>query len=142
MRSFSKSLAAASLAAALTGTTALADSSESFELKVGFADILRVEGGISTVVLGNPDIADATPMDSGAILLNGRAAGTTNVMVLDESGNVIADLMLHVSSRQPGTVTVRRGMDAQVYTCTTGLCSDVLSRDGNAAPSPAMASVG
>lgn len=143
MQLFSKTLVAAVLATTLTGTAALAWPAESLELTVGFADILRVEGSISTVVLGNPNIADATPMDGGTVLLNGRAAGTTNMMVLSENGDVIADLMLHVSSRQPGTVTVHRALDVQVYSCATGLCDGSQSQNGSetaAAAAPAVAS--
>lgn len=143
MQLFSKTLATATLAATLLATAVQAYPTDPFRLTVGFADIFRVEGAISTVVLGNPNIADATPMDAGTVLLNGRAAGTTNMMVLDESGDIIADLMLHVSSRQPGTVTVRRGLDAQVYSCATGLCDGSQSQNGNeTAPtaSPVVAS--
>ncbi|MGR3593968.1 MAG: pilus assembly protein N-terminal domain-containing protein [Limimaricola soesokkakensis] len=92
------------------------------ELVAGFADILRIDGDISTILLGDPDIADASPVDSGTILLNGQAAGTTNMIVLDESGDILANLMLHVISRQPGTVTVRRALKPQIYSCGSGLC--------------------
>ena len=115
-------------------------------LTVGFADLLRIEGGVSTIVLGNPDIADASPLDAGTVLLTGRAAGATNMIVLDESGAVLADLMLYVSARQPGTVTVHRALSSQVYSCATGICEG-LSAEGaggtatsNAAPALASSS--
>lgn len=105
------------------------------ELTVGFAEILRVEGTVSTIVLGEPAIADASPLDAGTILLTGRTAGTTNLIALDEAGQIIADLMLHVGSRQPGSVTVRRALDVQVYSCVTGLCDGSFPSDAaEAAP--------
>ena len=92
------------------------------KLTVGFAEILRVDGTIGTIVLGEPAVADASPLDAGTILLTGRRAGTTNLIALDEGGGVLADLTLHVGARQPGTVTVRRALDVQVYECAAGLC--------------------
>lgn len=114
-----------------------------FELTVGFADILRIEGNVSTIVLGEPSIADASPLDAGTILLTGRTPGTTNLIALDESGNVLADLLLHVGSRQPGSVTVRRALDVQVYTCASGLCdgsSPPVTAEVAPAAEPALAS--
>ncbi len=105
------------------------------ELVVGFADILRINGDISTIVLGNPSIADASPVDSETILLNGQTSGMTNMIVLDENGEILADLMLYVSGRPPGTVTVRRALEPQIYSCASGLCDGGAPRGAeNAGP--------
>lgn len=110
------------------------------DLVVGFADIRRIDGDISTILLGNPGIVDASPVDSRMILLNGQAAGMTNMIVLDDSGDILADLMLYVSGRQPGTVTVRRALELQTYSCASGLCEGGTPRGAGLADTPALTS--
>ena len=106
-------------------------------LTVGFGNVLRVEGEVGTIAVGSPNVADASPLDAKTILLTGLAAGVTNMIVLSEGGEVLADYMLHVSSRQPGTVTVRRGLVSQTYSCAAGLCEGIGGGDGPASIPPA-----
>ena len=91
-------------------------------LIVDFAGILHIEGGMSVIAVGNPDVVAASLADPRTVILTGLLSGTTNLIALDDTGRVLADVMVRVSSRKPGMVTVRRGTQLRTYTCSSGLC--------------------
>jgi len=103
-------------------------------LTVDFAGILRIEGGMNTIAVGNPDIVDAKLANHRVVILTGRMAGTTNLIALDDTGRILADVVVHVSSQKPGMVTVRRGTQMRAYNCTIGLCEGVGNDTSEAMP--------
>lgn len=89
---------------------------------VDFASVLRIEGSITAIAVGNSDIADASLADPNTLILTGRAVGTTNLIALDETGAVILDVMVRVGAQKPGMVTVRRGTEVQSNECNSASC--------------------
>lgn len=89
---------------------------------VDFAAILYIEGGMSAVAVGNPAIANANLINHRTVIVSGHLAGTTNVVVLDETGRILADVTVYVTARKPGTVRERRGTEVEILNCTNGLC--------------------
>jgi Flp pilus assembly secretin CpaC len=89
------------------------------------------------VVIGNPAIADATVLDARHIVLTGKSAGVTNVMVTDRAGGVILNRELVVSASEANRVTIWRGPDLSVYACG-GRCQ----KSASPAPAPAAAPPG
>jgi len=85
---------------------------------VDIAKVMRVSAPAATVVLGNPAIADATMQDRQTLVITGKVAGITNLVVLDAKGQLIADEMIHVVKPQNGYVTVQRGPQRYSYACT------------------------
>ncbi|WP_417310586.1 pilus assembly protein N-terminal domain-containing protein [Devosia sp.] len=75
-------------------------------VKVNMARILRINAPAATVIIGNPGIADVTIQDPQTLVLTGKSYGETNLIVLDASGNPIADTMLQVVQDQANVVTV------------------------------------
>ena len=73
-------------------------------------------GGISSLVLGNPLIADAVIGRGGILILTGKSFGKTNLIFLNASGDVIAERQLVVRGAS-GVVTVVRGMTRSTYSC-------------------------
>lgn len=78
-------------------------------VKVNMARILRINAPASTVIIGNPAIADVTIQDPQTLILTGKAYGQTNLIVLDSRGSPIADTMVEVIQDLAGTVTVYMG---------------------------------
>lgn len=93
-----------------------------FELFIDFAVILQIEGDVSVIVLGNSEIADASVVAPGTIVLTGRAVGTTNVLVLGANGGVLSEIHIEVAGHKPGSVTVRRALLPSNYACTASSC--------------------
>lgn len=93
-----------------------------FDLRIDFASILQIADDVSAIVVGNPDIADASVVGAGILAMTGKAVGTTNIVVLGSNGGVLAELLLHVGADKPGAVTVRRAMQSSNYACTASSC--------------------
>ena len=78
------------LGAAVVGVFAIATSgalaAELIDVTIDFAKVLKLDRPAATIVIGNPGIADASVEDEQTVVLTGKAAGTTNLIVLDEQG--------------------------------------------------------
>jgi Flp pilus assembly secretin CpaC len=108
--SFSRSLAALVVGALLAGSppAALAESAP-VTVKVNMARILRISAPASTVIVGNPGVADVTIQDPQTLILTGKSYGQTNLIVLDSTGSPIADTMVEVVQQQADLITVYMG---------------------------------
>jgi Flp pilus assembly secretin CpaC len=88
------------------------------------AQIMRLNGAIDTIVIGNPVIADAAVYDQSTLVLTGKAFGETNIIVLDGGGNIIREAAIRVG--QPNdVVVVNRGASQTTYSCAPN-CSRAL----------------
>lgn len=106
---FRPSLAALALVSVLATPVAALAESAPVTVKVNMARILRINAPASTVIIGNPGIADAAIQDPQTLVLTGKSYGQTNLIVLDAQGNPIADTMIQVVQDQAGLVTVYLG---------------------------------
>jgi hypothetical protein len=86
-------------------------------VKVNMARILRINAPASTVIIGNPAIADVTIQDPQTLVLTGKAYGQTNLIVLDNRGSPIADTMIEVVQDQASIVTVYMGDKRTTLSC-------------------------
>jgi len=80
------------------------------------AKLLSVGGEPSTIVVGNPNIADVTIQGSN-VFVHGRNFGSTNLIVLDKEGNQLANLDVTVSQGGNNNLTVFRGGGKYSYVC-------------------------
>ena len=94
-------------------------------VKVNMARILRIDAPASTVVIGNPGVADVTIQDPQTLVLTGKSYGQTNLIVLDGNGNPIADTMVQVVQDTADVVTVYMGSSRQSYSCEP-VCQSVM----------------
>ena len=82
------------------------------------AKIARLPPGTSTLVIGNPMIADVTMLKGGGgMVVTGKGFGQTNLIAIDASGNIIDEKQIRV---EPGetTLIVQRGNERASYSCT------------------------
>ena len=82
------------------------------------AKVLKLDQPVSKVIVGNSEVADATVADSRTIVLTGKAFGTTNLVLLDASGNALLDERILVSIDEGNTVRMFRQTDRTVLSCT------------------------
>ncbi|MBL8905370.1 MAG: pilus assembly protein N-terminal domain-containing protein [Rhizobiales bacterium] len=80
------------------------------------AKLVSVGGEISTVVVGNPAIADATVQGQN-VFIHGRSYGSTNLIVLDKEGSQIANLGITVMQGGNSNLTVFRAGGKYSYVC-------------------------
>ncbi|MGY6710374.1 MAG: pilus assembly protein N-terminal domain-containing protein, partial [Rhizobiaceae bacterium] len=71
-----------------------------------------------TIIIGNPQIADASVQDSSTIILTGRGFGVTNLVVIDTDGMPLLDEQVIVSRGTANSVRVYRRADVQTLSCT------------------------
>ena len=55
------------------------------------AKIVKIARPADTIVVGNPEIADASVQDATTIVLTGKGFGVTNLVILDSEGSPIVD---------------------------------------------------
>ena len=84
--------------------------------------MITFQAPISTVFVGNPQIADVTVVDSTRIFLMGKNFGTTNLVALDEDGNQLSNDRVTVQSRAGEVVTLHRGAAQTTMACAGGRC--------------------
>jgi Flp pilus assembly secretin CpaC len=105
-------------AAALAPSTGGADEGEPISVKVNMARILRISAPAATVIVGNPGVADVTIQDPQTLVLTGKSYGQTNLIVLDNIGNPIADTIVEVIQAQADLVTVYMGQARTTLVCS------------------------
>ncbi|MGJ8527494.1 pilus assembly protein N-terminal domain-containing protein [Maritalea sp.] len=101
----------------MSSSTFASDSQSEVNVMMNMARILRLPSAASTVVIGNPVIADAVIQDPRTLVLTGKGYGSTNLIALDSVGNPIADLIVHVGADSKNLVTVFQGMLKTSMSC-------------------------
>jgi Flp pilus assembly secretin CpaC len=86
-------------------------------VEVDRATVLRLDGPASTIILGNPSIADALVQDRSMVVVTGKSFGSTNLIVLDEDGRTIEEKTLQVRAAEDNVVTVQRGTFRTSLSC-------------------------
>ena len=78
------------------------------------AKLVKLPAKVSTIVVGNPLIADVT-LQSGGI--TGKGYGATNFIAMDRNGEVLVDRQIQVEGPTDQMVTVYRGVERESYSC-------------------------
>ncbi len=66
------------------------------DIMLGKAEMISLKGNVSDVLVANPSIVDVMAIKSDKLYLVGSNLGDTNIMILDEEGNVIKKINVHV----------------------------------------------
>lgn len=86
--------------------------------------VLRPSAKPGTIVIGNPSIVDAT-MENGNLFVQGKAFGSTNMIVLDTAGREIANYDITVRMSGSNNVAVFKAGGRYSYTCAP-LCQEAI----------------
>lgn len=103
------------LAAAAMATPAHAI--DTISIAVDQATITKMPESVSTLVIGNPIIADVTVRPGGLLVVTGKAYGVTNLIALDPSGAVLSERFIEVTAPRDEVLTVYRGINRESYSC-------------------------
>jgi Flp pilus assembly secretin CpaC len=109
-------------------------------VNVNMARVLRISAPASTVIVGNPGIADVTIQDPLTLILTGKSYGQTNLIVLDSAGEPIADTLVEVVQMQAGIMTVYQGQARTTLACAPVCQPVVMMGDDNGFTGEALAS--
>ena len=86
-------------------------------LEVEHADVVRLPSPASTVIIGNPAIADAVIHDRRTLIVTGRLYGRTNIIALDRQGRVIFSEDFVVGPSTVGQLVLQRGTARTTMSC-------------------------
>jgi len=81
------------------------------------SQLLRLPRAISQIIIGNPSIADASVQASNLLVVTGKTFGVTNIIALDQQGNVIQDQRVIVQRDTARMVNLHKGSQRQSFTC-------------------------
>ncbi len=88
-------------------------------VNVDQARVLKVPERTSTLVIGNPLIADVSVQAGGIMVVTGKGYGATNLVALDRTGNVLMEHPVEVKGpSDPHLVVLYRGIERESYSCS------------------------
>ena len=86
------------------------------------AKIAKVPTGTTTLVVGNPSIADVTMLKGGVgMVVTGKGYGQTNLVAIDAQGNILDEKQIEVTPTR-SVLVVQRGDARSSYTLIPGVC--------------------
>jgi len=104
--------------AATLGAPAAQADTDTVNVSVDQAVVMKLPQLVATIVIGNPLIADAALQSGGILVITGKGYGTTNMMALDRTGRVVMDKTVEVRGA-PGNdlVVMYKGVERETYSC-------------------------
>ncbi|HEY0051798.1 MAG TPA: pilus assembly protein N-terminal domain-containing protein [Caulobacteraceae bacterium] len=100
---------------------------------------LGLTGAASSVIVGNPAIADVTVVDERTLFISGRGYGVTDVVVVDQLGRTVYSGEIVVTAPTDGQVRVWRGAAVTEMACAASCAPTVRSGQAPAGAAPAAA---
>lgn len=91
--------------------------SDVLKITLDQAKVAKVPTGTSTLVVGNPMIADVTMLKGGVgMIVTGKGYGQTNLVAIDAGGNILDEKQIRVEPART-VLVVQRGTARASYSC-------------------------
>jgi len=74
---------------------------KTYSVELNKTEVVRLPSPASTVIVGNPSIADISIHSPDTIFVIGRSYGETNLTILDHAGHTILDADIQVNNNVP-----------------------------------------
>jgi hypothetical protein len=84
---------------------------------------------VTSIIIGNPSIADVTVQSPNLLVVTGRTFGITNVIALDSDRNVIQDQRVVVVRDGTSQVSLYRGVKRETYNCAPNCNPSLMAGD-------------
>ncbi|QYF86114.1 pilus assembly protein N-terminal domain-containing protein [Brevundimonas sp. PAMC22021] len=135
----SYAVAGLALAAATLASSASAQS-RNLTVEIDRTQRVQLNGAASSVVVGNPQIADVTVVDANTLFVIGKGYGVTEVVAVDAIGRTLFQGEIAVTAGSTGAVRVWRGGQATEMacgqTCAPSIRSQANGSGAQASPAP------
>ncbi len=126
-------VAALAFGSIVLAAPALAQSGRAVSVEIDGTTRVQLRGAASSVVVGNPAIADVTVTDANTLFIVGKGYGATEIVAVDEIGRVLFQSPVVVSAPQSGQVRVWRGARVTEMACGASCSPSIRSVDTGAA---------
>lgn len=127
--------AAALMAAPLAAAPALAQSG-ALNVEIDRSARVQLNGAASSVIVGNPQIADVTVVDANTLFIVGKGYGVTEVVAVDGVGRTLFQREIVVTGGSTGSVRVWRGGQATEMACSASCAPSVRATASTAGATP------
>ena len=117
------------LAMALFLSAAAVRADDTIVVHLDEATVIKLPDRASTVVVGNPLIADLSVQPGGLAVITGKSYGATNFVIMDKSGAVLTEHTVEVQGPTDKIVVVYRGINRATYSCTPECAARVTLAD-------------
>jgi hypothetical protein len=102
---------------AFAPVAASAGAPAALQITLDQAKVAKLPAGATTLVVGNPAIADVTMLKGGiGMVVTGKSYGETNLIALDAQGNIIDEKQIDVEPTR-SVLVVQRGAERVSYWC-------------------------
>ncbi|CAN5402956.1 hypothetical protein BH10PSE2_BH10PSE2_13900 [soil metagenome] len=128
-------LALGALASVLIASASLAQSAP-LSLGIDRSQRIALRGAVRSVIVANPQIADATVVDNNTLFVTGKGYGVTEITAVDEIGRTLFQNQIVVTGGQPGSVRVWRGAQVTEMACAASCSVSIRSANDGGAPTP------
>jgi hypothetical protein len=106
-------------------SSAAAAPADVLKITLDQAQVAKVPAGTTTLVVGNPAIADVTMLKGGVgMVVTGKGYGQTNLVAIDAQGNILDEKQILVTPTR-NVLVVQRGDARASYTCNP-LCMPIV----------------
>jgi hypothetical protein len=102
----------------LTATASGVRADDTIVVHLDEARVIKLPDRASTVVVGNPLIADLSVQSGGLAVITGKSYGATNFLIMDKSNTVLVEHNVEVQGPTDKIVVVYRGIKRASYSCT------------------------
>ena len=106
--------------------------SQEIKVEIDQATLVRLDRPGVEIIIGNPSIADVAVQSRRLLVVTGKSAGLTNLVVLDGAGKVSLSKKISVSTDAKRLVTVNRGAARQTYSCAPACDPALIPGDSEA----------
>ncbi len=114
---------------------ASAAQAQSLNVEIDRSTRVALRGSASSVIVGNPAIADVTVVDANTLFVTGKGYGVTEVIAVDGVGRTLFQGEVIVTGGSTGSVRVWRGAQATEMACAAS-CSPSIRNDAAAPATP------
>ena len=112
-----RALLCLALVSAFGLSSAAAAPADVLRITLDQAQVAKVPTGTTTLVVGNPAIADVTMLKGGVgMVVTGKGYGQTNLVAIDAQGNILDEKQILVTPTR-SVLVVQRGDSRSSYTC-------------------------
>lgn len=98
--------------------TAVAGATNPIFIEQDTSQILKLPDVPSGIIISNPAVADALVHDGRTLVVSGRAFGQTNIITLDEAGEIMSEYKVIIQAQTENRLTLQRGRRRSTYSCT------------------------
>ncbi len=105
---------------------------DTVKVQLDQAHVLKLPDRVSTIIIGNPLIADASLQAGGLLVVTGKGYGATNLLALDRNGRVVMDNTVQVAGpARSDVVVVYKGVNRKSYSCAPECSPRITLGDSN-----------